>query len=337
VKSLSGYAVFAILFGALQSCPLLFADELVLQEGGQLNGTVMARAGASIRFKTSDGDVLRIRWRNVEGLKCENAVVSDKQGNIHEGAIAIGMGPEGKPWVLAAGTHVMEKRDVKMINPEPWRLGQGWNKSGRINISMLSERGNTDRDSAGVDARIMLRDVNDRLAASVSLENDAEDGNEIQSKWSADARSDRFLSKKTYLSVAGSARHDKFANLDLRSSLGAGVGYQLYDTRRISLLMESLLVHVREDAEGTDSETYLGALLQVNFEHGLIPERLICFANGSGTFNIERAGDYFVDSSAGVREPLLGGAVLTAEARNEYTSIRVSQLATPRRQTAHTG
>ena len=79
---------------------------------------------------------------------------------------------------------------------------------------------------------------------------------------------DHFLEgEKTYVYGQGSLEYNSTAALDLRAIIGAGLGYQVFETDRAKLAGEVGLSYVDENYEGSASdEEYLAARLAYNGE-----------------------------------------------------------------------
>ena len=300
-------------------CASATADVIVLENGDRITGTVVNKVGAHIRFKTSEGDVVRYPWDTVRSLKCESTIILGRDGRLLRGGVVISReakdaidGEEGVTWINASA--------VKMINPDPWRVDEGWHNSGRFNLALVSERGNTDKDEVDADVTLVLRHKKDRVTLRGELENDAEDKIETQSKWVTDGMYDHFVSKKMYSSVGYSARADKFANVDLRTTIGAGVGYELIDSVKTKFLMEGMLAYLWEDAVDEANDQYWAAAVHIDLERVLKRDRLIFFCVGSGTFSLEEGGKHLLEYTTGFRAPLWSGVVFTAEVSADFDS-----------------
>ena len=291
------------------------ADEMFLRSGDKLTGTVIGKKGKYLNFMTRGGDEVSFLWKNVTKVKCDNAVVVDSSGRIEDGPFVITDRADA-----VDGDRILNKDEVKMLNPAPWRIGRGWEQSGYFNFSLISERGNTDKDNTDMDGSIMIRDITHRFAATLEMSNDAKDGVETQSKWFIYGRYDHFIRKKSYFSAATTFRNDKFANLKLRSTVGGGLGYQVFDDDATELFTEMLLVNVWENSADDVGTDYVGGMLQLKLDRELVAEKLFFFVLGAGTLNLTSTKDYFTDVTLGLRAPLFGGLVCTAEVKSEYDS-----------------
>jgi putative salt-induced outer membrane protein YdiY len=115
-------------------------------------------------------------------------------------------------------------QEVPYLNPEPWRLGQGYKFSGHASFALKSDRGNTDKDEIDVDADVELRRQRDRYTLFGELEYDNSNNQTTKNKWKLINRYDYFTTKKRYYSAILSMQADQLAELKLRAALGPGLG-----------------------------------------------------------------------------------------------------------------
>jgi putative salt-induced outer membrane protein YdiY len=81
----------------------------------------------------------------------------------------------------------------------------------------------------------------------------------------ASLKYDRTINERLYGYGDVSVQTDKLAGLKLRSTIGAGLGYQIYDEENFDLAGEAGLAYVDENYEGTASDTdFLAARLAYN-------------------------------------------------------------------------
>jgi putative salt-induced outer membrane protein YdiY len=144
---------------------------------------------------------------------------------------------------------------------------------GSVNLGAYLFDGNTERRGANLGAKAERRSEHERTTATFSWDY-AEDREPMIAGWSLRQRrvdgslqEDYFLTKKTYLFVTTSATGDWRADLDLRFTVGAGVGHQWADEKDFSFKTEVGLSYVREDfRSGAPTNEYLAARLAYGLE-----------------------------------------------------------------------
>jgi len=153
---------------------------------------------------------------------------------------------------------------------------------GAVTVGVSLTEGNTDitKASAAVDASKKLE--KERYTLGFSWNYSAENETVTQRKTYGKGQYDRFVSEKLYWLVQGSAEADDAAGVDLRTTLGAGAGYQVADTDKWKLSGEAGLSWFNEEFEGSIESDYIAARLAYKWAYSL-----------SDKWSFEQAGEIF--------------------------------------------
>jgi len=303
------------------ACPsLLLADMLVMKNGERLTGKVIRKEGSALTFESSSAGQVKVKWDDVKELKTESPVrVVLMDGQVRECPVALKV---EAPVAHEEGTDptilLRTPLDIDMINPEPWRIGEGWQFSGRFNVALKYERGNNDKDEVDFDGKMTLRDSRNRFEISGELEHDRNQDVKTKDKWIARCKYDRFLGERLYCLVYAICEQDEFAELELRLGGGPGLGKQLYDTDHMGLLVEMLVALVHEEYASDPDEEYWGGGWRLSFERRLFERGTQFYFEHAGVWDIEKTSKMFTKTWTGVRVPLRRGITGTLEARHEY-------------------
>ncbi|MGB5304974.1 MAG: DUF481 domain-containing protein, partial [Gammaproteobacteria bacterium] len=106
---------------------------------------------------------------------------------------------------------------------------------------------------------------------------------------------------------------DDFADLNLRSSIGVGAGYQFYETDITNLSLEAGLSYVNEDFELAEDDSYPAARWALNYDHFLYSKKLQFFHVHEGLLGIEDTSDIIITSRTGLRALLTENFTATAQ------------------------
>jgi putative salt-induced outer membrane protein YdiY len=273
------------------------ADELRLRNGDRVSGTVLSLSEGTLRFETPHGH-LTVDWEDVTGLTVDEAIVIQAA--------------TGEITTLNGGT-IDVATVAALSRPEPPVV---WN--GGANLGFLATSGNTDVNSLRADAELVARARANRYTAN-ALVNRAEDtGRETARNWTASGRYDRFLTKQLYINGSAIFTNDTFRDLDLRTALGAGVGYQMLDTTRARLSAEGGLGRVNEDFVLAPDDSYSALREAVRLDVFLLPDRIAFFHQHDGYFGITGDDNLFFKMQNGVRLSVVAGFVMTAQVDLDY-------------------
>jgi putative salt-induced outer membrane protein YdiY len=222
----------------LVACNALCADQVVLNNGDRLTGTLVKSDGKDLLFKTEYAGEITIHWDAVQGitsseplhvgLKNGQSVVgtlSTADGKLELGIPNSGTVETSKADILTIRNDAEQKAWDKSQNPG---LLEGW--EGGANISFALTRGNSETKNlalAFTGTRASLHDKMALYANTVYATNDAAGAipgttaNAIQ----AGIRYDRDIKGRLFGYLTADFQTDALQSLNLRSVPGAGLGF----------------------------------------------------------------------------------------------------------------
>ena len=295
------------------------ADELVMQDGSRLLGTVVKKDGGnSFDFKTSYAGVITIQWAEVKQLIAEEPItVLLKSGSTYD-VVNAKKNAEGVTTLSGASTtQTTTLSEVAYFSPEPWRLGQGWHWQGNTNIALSYERGNTDQDDLEADFAMTFRRLDDRI--KLNGDYDREKSNEVLTNedWRLVTRYDHFVSDKLFYGATLGFEHDRFADIQLRTTIGPLIGYEFYDSKAMNLDVAGGPIYVKENYYSAENDEYAALGWQLNFDR-YITDSIQFYHRHTGLLSMEDTKDFAWDSWTGLRFPIYAGIVASTEMKIEY-------------------
>lgn len=313
----SGIFVYAVL---LLSAGPLAADTLTLRNGDRLTGEVVLLKDGVLSFRTGYADLLKIAAGEIAGLETDGLVTVRYDGggystgrlsSAKDGTVTVAGARGGSPRVAV--------EDISEIHPGS-EIPRGFRWSGRANFGATQRSGNTDTRSVHVDAAIRGRAEKDRLRLEGSMNKEFDRSKRTQDDFSLFAQHDRFVSKALYLYTNVKFAGDDLQDLNLRTSIGTGAGWQVVESKRTNLSLEAGPTYVNENFEtGTDRD-YVAGRWAVIFDRYVWEEIAQFFHKHEGTVDLEQAGNVLIDSSTGVRFPLSDGFNFTIQADVDWDS-----------------
>ena len=136
---------------------------------------------------------------------------------------------------------------------------------GAVNAGVLYADGNTDLVSLSAAGDAQLRREKDRISLGAywnfqEQENTNTGQNEVSQRNSGgNAQYDRFLNERTYLFGQTSAENDFQADLDLRFTVGGGVGHQFVEKDDLKVSAEAGLAWFKEEFGSSPDDDYMAA------------------------------------------------------------------------------
>ncbi|MGH7257387.1 MAG: DUF481 domain-containing protein, partial [Nitrospiraceae bacterium] len=205
---------------------LTWADEVDVRNGDRLTGEVVKMEDNILTLETEYGE-MKIDWGKVVRVTSTKPMKVRVPGE-HKGVVTdffLG-GHEFR--------HVME---LTKDGPIPLEQIKGINighirHDGTVTIGGNHTSGNTNTKGVNAIARATLQAHRQRLYVEAKY-NYGEANDQVTARnWSGQLKYDYFVTEKIFLNTSGMLEHDKFQSLDLRTTLGAGAGYQFVSTGR---------------------------------------------------------------------------------------------------------
>ena len=313
------------IFGYLLICLVTLhshADEVVLVNGDRLTGKVVRKEGTELIFKTDYAGELKIAWSKVARLTSDapmSLVLSDQsQTKTREiSAAPSKLSPDASSARQDTSARVPATR-VASINATQGvgLFGARW--KGRLNVGAGAARGNTDTDNVHLDFEVIARRPEDRLTFSGLYDHAKDSGELTKRKSRLTGKYDRFFRPKWYGYGLVDAEKDRFSDINLRTTLGAGIGHQLIEDERTTLALEGGLNYVRTDYDVASDENYPAGRWALKYDQRLFATELQLFHSHELVVDLQDSNRTFVRSQTGLRMPLVQRLLATAQINVDY-------------------
>ena len=190
--------------------------------------------------------------------------------------------------------------------------------SGNLNIGAAVHSGNTDSKSFHIDASTVARAEKDRIRARAEFNRETDSGLRTEDNFTVAAQHDRFVSgQKLFFYTSGKLENDDIAQLDLRTTLSTGLGYQFIESERTNLSVEAGPAFIMEQFANSPNEESIAGRWAVIADHYVWKRRLQMFHRHEGTVDVENSDDILIDSSTGLRVFVQDGLNMTLQLRQK--------------------
>jgi putative salt-induced outer membrane protein YdiY len=287
------------------------ADQVLLSNGDRITATVTSLGGKTLIVATPHGQ-LKIPWADISGLVIDDPVLVTV-GDAAPAEVRIAAGDAAGRVTLNPGGSVELIQIVALTRPIPPLTFDGG-----ANAGMMRTGGNTDVNSLRLDADVTIRQTANRYTASAVVNRAKDRGVETAENWNTALNYDRFLTERLFVNVNSIFTNDKFRDLDLRTALGAGLGYQVFDTPLVKLTANGGLGWVNENFDIAEDDSYTAAREGAGLEIAIVPDRIQFFHQHDGYFGVTGEDNLFVRMKNGVRLGLVGGLVTTIQHDIDY-------------------
>lgn len=299
-------------------------DEIVLKNGSRLIGTIIDSRDGVLSVETDFAGTLSVEMDQIESVNTQGSVVvlMEDESVYRDSPLVIQdeqllVGNEGTAYLL---------EDLRIVNPQPWELGQGYRWTGAVGFALEIERGNTDTDELDVNLEAAWRSLRDRYTLKWSSENDEADGEKTEDNWQGRAKYDYFLTDPNYVGVQAFAEKDKFQDLDLRYLVGPYYGRQFYDKPIFSLSGEFGVSYVSEEFNVAEDQEYGAGTWDVHVSSDWLGGDSSLYFDQLGIWNFDDTSDVIVNSTFGLSFPLIWNFEAAAEIILEYDTGAVEDV-----------
>lgn len=292
-----------VLLIALFFCAPASADFVVFRNGDRISGRVKHKHNTVLVFETAHAGTINVNWNDILTLQTEKPVaimIRDKDTISRE---TLEAGPEGHV-TLKSSQRSLPLQDIAYINPTPEQSGVGIVYSGRANLAATDTQGNTTNSRIYAEAALAARTRDYRYNLGAKFNRQQDFGLQTASSWQTDGNYDWFLDKRTFRYVRSSFEHDRFKDINLRSTVGGGYGLQLAETPRTNISIRGGLDYVAIDHTIAANEDYPALGWGLRISHRLDMHNIELFHEQDGFAQIANGSDVTLRSRTGIRVPI---------------------------------
>ncbi|MGV7229755.1 MAG: DUF481 domain-containing protein [Nitrospirales bacterium] len=243
-------------------------DEIILKNGMQLIGTIVSMEEKTLTVKTAYAGDISVKWDEVEHLQ-SRAPLSVQVIEEEEDSDGDGFFETSRTMATALGDkESLSLARVKTINIPDLRY------KGSFDLGGDRTKGNTDTTAVNASTENTVRTERHRGRLSGRYAFASADGETTAKNARGRLGYDYFFTKKLFANTYEFLEYDKFQGLDIRSTTGLGLGYQLFDTpsHSLSVSIGPAFVYEKFKESGT-TKTATGAW-GVDWDYALIADRL---------------------------------------------------------------
>ena len=270
------------------------ADEIVLDNGNRLTGTVTALTDDIVTITSDYAEPIKVKKGHVKSISTDNSVelhltsgeiIKGKLKTGEDGRVVVDQG-DGR---AASG---IDWKSVTAINPPP--IGK-WH--GSVSLAANVQTGNTDRSGLSFGVEALRRGEKDRFSMRF-LYNLAQENDKMTTRNAFGAlQYDYFFTKKFYGYLGVELLNDTFKDLNLRAVVGPGVGYQVWDDPIKSLALEAGIAYFSEDLRTQEDKRWITVRLAANYRYKLtywlvFTDRLVLYPS------LEKVSDFTLRNEA---------------------------------------
>jgi putative salt-induced outer membrane protein YdiY len=301
----------SVLLALLCVASVANADELRLKNGDRITGAVTSLAAGTLTFKTPGGE-LKVAWSDVASLAIEQPMLVTVGTAAPVSATFAAADATGHVTLVPGGSIALTDI-VALSRPQP-----AWVFIGGAGAGIVQTAGNTQVNNLRLSGDMVASGAADRYTTAVIVTHANDRGVETARNWSATGKYDRFVTSRLFINGNSNFTNDRFRDIDLRTALGAGVGYQILDTARTKLTADAGLAWVNENFRMISDDHYTAAHESASLQIQALPDRIQLFHLHDGYFGVSGDNKMFMRTQNGARLGLAAGFVTTIEEDLDY-------------------
>jgi putative salt-induced outer membrane protein YdiY len=248
------------------------------------------------------GDHFELKLTGEELSNCWMFVQRDKQ-HLHcdEGVRPL------SDWklVIAAGETLAERPPIL-------------HKRGDVVLALEDSSGNSDITKYDINARTELRYQDTRHTIGLRYQDESADGDKTRESWLGTYQYDQFFTEQWFATGNAFYETDKFRELDQRTSVGLGMGYQFLETTYFDLTGKGSLNYVNEDFTTGKSNSRPAFLWNMDFAWRVDGEGVELFHRHAILQSFEQGDDYEINTTTGFRYPINGSLSSVIQLEYDY-------------------
>jgi putative salt-induced outer membrane protein YdiY len=192
--------------------------------------------------------------------------------------------------------------------------------SGRVEFALSDDQGNTDKNEIDFGYKVEYRQGWHRLTSLGNLEFDTNDGEKTTDKWSTLNQYSRLFPSRWYGAAWFALKHDRFADLRLRSLGGPGIGYLAFESEALNLSVEAGPAVLQDDFYEHPDQDSLGSAWFVHYDQLLWQGRIQPYHRQFGYVALDGDNKFLWQSWTGLRLPIADGFTGAIEVEFDYDS-----------------
>lgn len=293
------------------------AAVVTLNNGDQVSGEIVQMDDGKLTFKSAVFGEVHIPWMEVQRLVSDDATrIRLTDGSDMLGSVTLERDSVAIKGEVPSRTITLARADLAALNP-PLRDGDV-EYSGQLDFGGALNRGNTSDTQFNFLGSFEARAISYRYSLGMELNEARAAGATTTSTQRLRGQYDAFLSAKDYLFVNAKAERDELADLDLRTTLGAGYGRQFIERRNTRLAGQVGLSYVRENYGVAADQSFPGLALGLKYDRKFLGGKLVYFQYHDLDVSLQDAQDALLRTRLGIRVPIAQGLNVSTQLNLDY-------------------
>ena len=293
------------------------ADQVTLSNGDRLSGTLIEQNMDQIVIDTPYAGKITVRRSEISGLSTDHALrLQLHDGRLIDGILKHDQATSGLLIETVDGQRISVSGldAIAAIGAIPSDKPAKYEWRGNVTLSGEAKSGNTETDKLNINTRVVAEKKNEnRFTLGALLAREHVNDRLTKEQYRLDGKYDHFFHDRWYGFVATLFEQDPFRDIDLRSTLSAGSGFQFYDSDELRVSLEAGLSYTDTRFIVDKDDNYAGFNWGFNWEQSLLGDRLKFFHRHRGNQGLDSSDNLIINAQTGIRVPIAAGLSASAE------------------------
>lgn len=301
------------------------ADQVRLTNGDVVHGKDLTLSQGIVKVKSKALGSLSISKNKIAQILTDSPVWIIFTNKREVRATIL---PAGKGYMTLAGGGGSAMAPFTMANLDtivpgkmsPEQVRKLWKTTGGINLGGTVTTGNVRSKQLHMDANLTAKREKIRYTFHGEATYQRNVGTQETNNALVQLKHDSFFTKKWYFYTNGALEHDSGTSLNLRTSLGTGTGYQIFETDRTDLSVEGGLSYVIEDYSVGSDHAFPAVRWSTDFRYDPWLKKIRLFHYHEIFASIGGHKGFFLRTRTGVRYFMFQGLNATAQVNFNWNS-----------------
>ena len=274
----------------------VLADEVILTNGDRLTGRIIEIREGILTLETDYSDPIKLKFEAVDRMSSSEPVeLHLTDGEILKGIINTDAERQVSVEAASGREQVAVGHDrIAALNPPP-KKPITW--KGNVTVGGNWQEGNSDTMNISAGGLATRRTEKDRFRINFLYNLTEDSGQRTAENTYGQLKYDYFMNLNWYLYLNVDMLTDDFQDINFRTSVGPGVGYQIWEEEDRALSLEAGVSYTSEDRDVGEDTDWVTARLGADFLYRLFDR--VVFTDQFVIYpNLDDTGEYTLRNEA---------------------------------------
>lgn len=299
------------------------AGVLLLKNGDRISGELIVIADGQLHWQSDMAGEIAVPQINVVGIETRDLFEIDLDGYRLLSECQLQMRSDTQQWLNCkeGEAQLSTWKEVRKVSARPLIAREMWRNTGYVSASARDSVGNTEEQDLQLDFKMSMRRGSVRHTGFATYDEQKQADIKTRDNRKAEYQYDYFFSNKWYSNSLLSWERNVFQNLENRTLVGSGIGYQFFDTELIRLSVQGGLGYETEIYADDNDRRGMVFRESTDFNYRLNALGLQFFHRNTFLQLFDRSGDWRLSTETGFKLPVIGRLTAQAKLKFDYANI----------------